>query len=345
VAFDDLSGPAPRRLPVRGESRAGRAPPPLVPGTACRIFTGAPLPPGSDTVVMQEEVDVQGGMAVFRTSPRRGTWIRRAGEDVPSGAVAMHRGTRLGAAHLALASMLGQSRLTVARRPQVSIACVGDELREPGDGGGEACLFESNGPALRALARQAGAQVRLTPIVRDDLAEATGLFDAEAGRCDLLVTVGGASVGDYDLVRPALEASGVSLDFWKVAIKPGKPLAVGRRGDTLVLVLPGNPASAFVTFLLFGMPVLRSMQGDVRPLPAALRAPLATEVVRTSRRAEFLRARLEMGGEGARVVLHPNQASGALSSLAWCDALARIPEGVERLDAGSLVEVLRIADA
>jgi molybdopterin molybdotransferase len=345
LACERFVGDAPYRLPVSGLSRAGHAPSETVAPAACRIFTGAAVPSGCDTVVMQEDVRIEEGVAVFDRRPSRGSHVRRAGGDVAAGSIALERGTRLGAAHLSLAAALGQSRLVVARRPRVTVVCVGDELREPGDDTEGSVLFESNGVALAALGRTAGAHVSLSPILRDDLDAAAQLFSDELGRCDLLVTVGGASVGDYDLVRPALEAAGVTLDFWKVALKPGKPVAVGRRGGTIVLALPGNPASAFVTFVLFAMPLIRAIQGDQKPLPTTLRLPLARSVQRQSRRTEFLRARL-VEHEGAAVVaLHDNQSSGALSSLAWCDALARLPDGLERVEAGTIVELLRLSDA
>jgi molybdopterin molybdotransferase len=345
VASENLVGPGPYRLPVHGVSRAGHAPPAPRSDGACRIFTGAVLPLGLDAVVMQEDVRLEDGRAVFAARPSRGSHVRRAGEDVAAGAVALARGSRLGPAHLGLAAALGRSRLVVARRPRVSVVCVGDELREPDDASDGATLFDANGVALAALGRTAGADVTLPPILRDDVEAASRLLSEELPRCDLLVTVGGASVGDYDLVRPALEAAGVTLDFWKVALKPGKPVAVGRRGTTVVLALPGNPASAFVTFVLFALPLIRSMQGDAKPLPLVHRLPLADGVRRSTRRTEFLRARVVAGDAGPVVALHPNQSSGALTSLAWSDALARLPDAVDRVEAGTLVDVLRWTDA
>ncbi|MFM2152268.1 MAG: hypothetical protein RL199_703 [Pseudomonadota bacterium] len=345
LASHRLGGTGPFRLRIGGVSRAGHPPPSPREGEACRIFTGAVLPPGLDAVVMQEDVRVEDGFVVFENRPPGGRFVRRAGEDVAVGTVVLEGGTRLGAAHLGLAAALGESRLVVARRPRVGLVCVGDELREPGDEGGEAALFDANGPALAALGRAAGAEVALSPLLRDDVDAATRLFADASSRCDLLVTVGGASVGDYDLVRPALEAAGVTLDFWKVALKPGKPVAVGRRGGTVVLALPGNPASAFVTFVLFAVPLLRAMQGDSKPLPLVRRLPLAEAVQRSTRRTEFLRARIAESDEGPVVSLHSNQASGSLSSLVWSDALARLPDALDRVEAGTPVEVLRWADA
>lgn len=348
IALDlsSLQGEPPFRLRIVGESRAGHAPVARVgPGEACRIFTGAALPPGADSVIPHEEVRIDTRTVLFDVRPRLGANVRREGEDVAKGAQAIARGQRLWPAHLSLVASMGLSRVLVARRPAVTIVSVGDELREAGRGEGMGTLLESNGVALAALCRRAGANVRLAPILRDDPVEATRVLGDEISRCDLLITVGGVSVGDYDIVRPALASAGVSLDFWKVDIKPGKPVAVGRKGDAVVLLLPGNPAAAYVTFLLFGMPFLRARQGDLLPVPLTVRAPLDVPYVRRGKRTEFLRARLGAKHGHATVLLHKNQSSGALSSLAWSDALALIPSGRERIEAGEMLDVLRLCDA
>jgi molybdopterin molybdotransferase len=199
---------------------------------------------------------------------------------------------------------------------------------------------------LGALAAGAGADVRIAPFVRDDARATEAAIAAALRGTDLLVTIGGVSVGDHDLVRPALEANGVLLDFWKVAIKPGKPIASGIHAPTgaIVLAVPGNPASALVTFALFGVPLLRALQGDEHPTPRTARLPLAVSYRGKPGRLEFVRAALDEGPSGALVRPLDNQASGALTSLAWAHALAMIPAEVEALDAGATVEVLRFQD-
>ncbi len=344
VALDSLVGDGPWQLPVSGESRAGSPPDALPSGTSLRIFTGAPLPPGADTVIMQEVVERAGDVVTLRTRPRRGEHVRGAGEDLAADAVGLERGSRLGPAQLSLAAMLDRAEVVVARRPRVVILATGNELRRPGSAPSPATIPESNAPGLAALALQAGADVSLAPPCTDDAAATTAAITEALRGADLVVTIGGVSVGDHDVVRPSLERAGVSLDFWRVAIKPGKPLAVGRRGDTRVLGLPGNPVSALVTFSLFGLPLLRAMQGDRRPLPTPIRLPLGQRITRQPGRLEFVRAAIEPRASGVHVVPLRNQASGAMVSLARCDALAVLPLDATELAEGTPIDTLRLGD-
>jgi molybdopterin molybdotransferase len=345
VATGDCAGSGPFALRLAGSSRAGSAPAAHLSGTACRILTGAPLPAGADAVVMQEHVTLAGDSVTFAGPPRPGQHVRKAGEDVAAGAIVVRAATRLRPGTLALAAMLGRAEVRVARRPQVTILCTGDELVAPGEPLPPGAIFESNSAPLAALARQAGAAVRVAPIARDDeRATERAVTDALNG-CDVLLTVGGVSVGDHDVVRPALEAAGVSLDFWKVAIKPGKPIAVGRRGGARVLGLPGNPASALVTFVVFGMPLLRALQGDGAPAPLLLPARIACGRRRSPDRVEFLRSTLAVEGGALLAVAHDNQASGAATSLADSDGLAIVAPGETALPAGGAVDFLRWSDA
>jgi molybdopterin molybdotransferase len=346
LATSDQGATAPFRLAVKGESRTGRPSTPLERGTACVISTGAEVPDGADAVVPRELVERDGDVIVVRELARAGQHIRRAGEDLAAGAVALTPGHRLTPSSLGLAASLDATELAVARRPRVSILCTGDELRAAGGARVPGKIPESISAPLSALATLAGAAPRRCPPVGDDKDQTRAAVASALVGTDLLLTVGGVSVGDHDWVRPALEAEGVTLDFWKVAIKPGKPLAFGRHGTsgTLVLGLPGNPASAIITFALFGIPLLRVLQGDRQPLPRTLRLPLGASFRHKPGRLEFIRVRFETREQGLVAVPLENQASGALTSLAWADGLAAIPAEIETLEAGAPVEVLRLQD-
>lgn len=344
VCTSDLAGAPPWTLPVAGEGSAGSAAPTLAPGAACRIFTGAPLPARADAVVMQEHVAREGALVRLDARPKPGQHVRRAGEDLARGAVAIAAGTRLSAGALALAAMLDRAELVVSRRPRVTILCTGDELRVPGDEARAASIPESNSAALGALARQAGASVIVAPIARDEPQATQAAIEEALEGTDVLVTVGGVSVGDRDAVRPALERAGVVLDFWKVAIKPGKPLAVGTGPAGRVLGLPGNPASALVTFALFGVPLLRVLQGDARPLPMPLRARLGAARKRSPDRLELVRATLALEGDELVARAHDNQSSGSATSLASSDGLLFVTPGDGALEAGAPVDFVRWSD-
>jgi molybdopterin molybdotransferase len=349
VRSRDLDGAPPYRVPIRGESRTGAVPEPLAPRTAMRIFTGAAVPEGADAVVMQENVARDGDVAVLTARPRLGQHVRRRGEDLAAGTAAIPRATRLRPAHLALAASLDRARIAVATRPSVAILATGDELRRPGSDAVPGTIPESNTVALRAMARRAGAQVRAHPFVRDERTATERAFAAALEEADVVVTIGGVSVGDHDLVRPALEAVGVSLDFWRVAIKPGKPIAIGTkpragRRDALVIGLPGNPASAMITFAVFGVPLLRAMQGDAHPFPVFTRARMTRAHAHDPGRLELARAVVSHGDTGLRVTTLGNQASGAVTTMAQADALAFIPESAAGVAAGEDVDVLLLSE-
>jgi molybdopterin molybdotransferase len=345
LASADLTGGGPWTLPVRGESAAGGATPELTPGSACRIFTGARMPPGADAVVLQEHVELRDGAITVRDAPSPGAWVRRRGADLAEGAAALARGTRLTPGRVALAAALDRAHLLVARRPVVTVLCSGDELRSPGTPARPESIPESNGYFVAAAGRAAGAVVRIAPFVPDDTGLAAAAVATALRGSDLLITVGGVSVGDRDVIRPALEGAGVTLDFWRVAIKPGKPLAVGRAGASIhVIGLPGNPASASLTFMLFGVPLLRALQGDSSPLPPRLTLRVAGSLRRQPGRAEFLRARLLSEGGELTARLLPNQASGAVTSFAEADALVVVPRDLDHVDDGDRMETIRLAD-
>ena len=346
VAVSSFGGAGPWTLPVVGESKTGVLPADLVPGCACRIFTGAAIPAGADAVIMQERVTRSGDRATFDTAPKRMANIRRRGEDLARGDVAIAHGTRLRPAHLSLLATCDRAWTLVARRPVVTFLSTGDELRAPGAPGPRGSIAESNGVALRAMAECAGASGRIAPIVGDERTATEEAIAAALDGTDVLVTVGGVSVGEHDWVRPALEGVGVSLDFWKVAMKPGKPLVLGRRGRTVVIGLPGNPASAMITFALFGLPLLRAMQGDRAPIALRHAAVCGAPFRRSEAgRAEFVRVTLQRGPEGETVALPlTNQASGASSSLADADALLCVPAPATELAIGARCEVLLLSE-
>ena len=337
---NELSGSGPWTLPVEGESQTGHVPPSLRRGAATRIFTGAVVPEGADTVEMQENVERQGDNATFTKPSRIGNNIRKRGEDLAVGQAVLSAGARLGPYQIGLAASLDRPNLTVSRPPRVTIVCTGDELRNPGEPARPGSIPESNGVALASLAIQAGADAILAPLTGDDLDATAASLEAALRTSDLLVTVGGVSVGDHDVVRPALEAIGVELDFWKVKIKPGKPLAFGRHGARRVLGLPGNPVSAQLTFALFGLPLLRAMQGDARALPQTQPATLTQDLKKKPGRMHFIRS----VREGDSVTPLGNQSSGAPTGLAWANALIVAPVECEGYSAGEMVSVLDLAE-
>ena len=346
--LDAIEGP-PYRLPVVGESRTGEVPTSLTARTTMRIFTGATLPAGADTVVMQENVARHGDTATFAAKPRQGQSVRRRGEDLAKGRVAIARGTRLRPAHLALTASLDRDEIAVAKRPVVTFLATGDELRRPGTDAVPGTIPEANTVALRAMARRAGADTRPHAYVRDDRHATERAFAAALEDADVLVTIGGVSVGDHDLVRPALETVGVRLDFWRVAIKPGKPLAFGRfarsgRRDAIVMGLPGNPASAMTTFAIFGVPLLRAIQGDTKAYPGYVRARMTRAHAHDPGRLELARATVSRDASGLLVTTFGNQASGAATTMAQADALVIVPEDATGLGAGDEVDVLLLSD-
>lgn len=340
VSRRSFDGDGPWQLPIRGESRTGRLATPLTSAAACRIFTGAPIPEGADAVVMQEDVERRDDHAVFKTRPALGAHIRRAGEDLAVGRLALERGTELGAGALGLVAALDHGDVLVARRPRVVILSTGDELRKPGTEAVAGTIPESNSVAIAALAARASAVTSFAPVARDEPAATRDNVARALEGADLLVTIGGVSVGDYDVVRPALEAAGVVLDFYKVAMKPGKPLTFGRRGDTAVIGLPGNPVSAQITFALFGLPLLRRMQGHRRPVAATRPVRLGSPLRQQIGRRGFYAATVT--GDVATPLA--GQASGSVGALAWADALIIVPADSAGYQTGDAAEASMLAE-
>lgn len=320
----DLAGP----WQVIGESAAGH---PysgnLARGQAVRISTGALMPVGCEAVILQEDITREGNMIRLTGEPPSppGKHIRRAGLDFRREDVLLGSGTRIGPAQLALAISAGHAQISVHRRPRLAVIDSGDELSLPGADAAPGDIPASNGPMLAALAAPwAGEILRIGPVPdrMDALAEAL----AKAHAADVIVTSGGASVGDHDLIRPALEAWGASIDFWRVAIKPGKPILIARRNSQFIVGLPGNPVSSHVTAFLFLLPLLRALQGAAAPLPRIMTTRLATVMRSGGSRREFLRA----AWDGMTVTPLHLQDSGALSSLAAANALIDRAAGAPR---------------
>jgi molybdopterin molybdotransferase len=328
------------RLPVAFEVFAGQpGGRPLPPGACARVFTGAPLPPGADCVEMQEEVSRKGGIARFRRPAERGRFVRAAGGDVAPGDVALPAGLEVDAGAIGLAAALGLPELPVRRRPRVGILATGDEIVPLGATPRPGQIFESNGHQLAAACAEAGAVPVRLPLAADD-ARSLRRSLAAARDLDALVCIGGVSVGDRDLVRAGLAASGTRLDFWRVAMRPGKPVAFGRWGRMAVFGLPGNPASSLVTFELFVRPALRALAGLRGTGRMVLRARLAAPQEKPADLAVFLRCRVRRSGDSLWVDGLRTQQSGHLTSVVGVEGLAVLPAGPARLPRGKWVDVL-----
>ena len=327
---------------------AGRVGHVLAPGTAARIFTGAPVPAGADAVVMQEMCAPGAeNRVVVNHLPKPGDWIRQAGQDIRKGAEILTAGTRLSPAQLGLAASVGYAGLPVFRRLQVALFSTGNELVMPGEFAPEklppGAIYNSNRFLRSRLLQQLGCEVADLGIVPDDLASTTAALREAAMDNDLILTSGGVSVGEEDHVKPAVELEG-ALGLWKIAIKPGKPLAFGhvrsRTGQCAFIGLPGNPVSSFVTFVTLVRPFILKMQGVLQQEPMALSMRADFDWRRADARREFLRARRNLSGG---LDLFPNQDSAVLTSVAWADGLVDNPPG-RAIQRGDSVDFLPFSE-
>jgi molybdopterin molybdotransferase len=326
-------------LPVTQRIPAGSVPQPLAAGEAARIFTGAQVPPGADTVVMQEHTELVGERLRITQPVKPGQHVRLRGEDVRAGAVVLPAGTRLDAVSLGLAATAGAAQLTVARRPRVALFSTGDELVMPGEPLPPGATYNSNRFTLRALLEGLGCEVIDLGIVPDRLDATRAALRDAAARADVILTSGGVSVGEEDHLRPAVQAEG-QLDLWAIAIKPGKPFAHGRVGAAHFIGLPGNPVSSLVTFCVLVRPFLLKLQGATRLAPRGYRLAAGFDWPKPDKRREFLRVRLD--DEGG-LAMFSNQSSGVLTSAFWADGLLDNPPG-QAFNAGDAVRFIPFAE-
>jgi molybdopterin molybdotransferase len=343
----------PKILILLGESRTGGTPPPpLAERTAMRIFTGAVLPEGADTIVIQEDTSADASpratgslrsrVTIFEAS-KSGAWIRHRGNDLSVGQKMLARGTQIGAGEIGLLAAQGIASIDVQRKPRVAILSTGDELRDIDEELVPGAIINSNAYALAAMIREAGCEPVVLPNVPDDL-EKTIAALREGLKCDVLLTVGGVSVGDYDFVKEAYDKVGITAGFWKVRIKPGKPLIFGMHDKTPVIGLPGNPMSAMVTFEALVRPGLRKMLGDSKPFRMRHDVSLAVDHRHGTGRLELARARVVM--QNGKLTATPQRLHDSGSLLSWVgiDALLLLAEDRATYAAGETVPALLLRD-
>lgn len=317
-----------------GEVFTGR----LNPGECFRIFTGSPLPIGADAVVMQEDTRAEGDRIRFLDAAASGENLRKRGEDVEIGGRIADAGSFITPGSIGLMAATGISRVAVGRKPRVALIATGSELREPGEMLSPGQIYESNRVMLASLIARSGAIPEVCPIVRDTLEATRDALSSAFSKSDIVVTSGGVSVGELDFVKPAFESLGGTVEFWKVAMRPGKPFVFGRLGGKFLFGLPGNPVSAFVTFLLLVRPVLLRWQGAKTTSLPTITGVLSERVLNQSERRHFMRVRLD---EDGKVFSAGKQASHMMSSLGAADGLLDIPAKAE-MRAGETVRVLRV---
>ncbi|MEE8258874.1 MAG: gephyrin-like molybdotransferase Glp [Sphingomonadales bacterium] len=326
-----MIGEVPAGSPTGAEVKAG---------TTIRIFTGGIMPGGADTVVIQENTTREGDVITILKAPAPGANVRKAGMDFSKGDVLLKPGKVLNERDIALISAGNKEEITVYRRPRVVLLATGDELVTPGSKLGAGSVINTNVPTLAALLSTAGAEVTSPGILKDDLDAIRRAFEGAAG-ADIIVTLGGASVGDYDFVRDAFRAAGGTEDFWKIAMKPGKPLMFGDLGGTPVVGLPGNPVSAYVTAFLFLLPALRKLQGATTPEAISVPARAGGDLPATQDREVFMLARLGFSEEDGALIAtpHPRQDSSRISTLQASRALIHRPANSKPGSQGNIVRV------
>lgn len=326
-------------LPVSQRIAAGETGVPLKPGTAARIFTGAPIPEAANAVIMQEQVELENDQIRFQRNLEAGNNIRPQGNDIQAGQTILQKGNRLRAQDIGLAASVGLETLPVFEKLRVGMFFTGDELVEPGQPLAPGQIYDSNRYTLYGLLKSLGCEIVDLGLVGDTLEATKEAMLEVSSKADLVVTCGGVSVGEEDYVRIAIEQLG-DLFLWRLRIKPGKPLAFGQINNTSFIGLPGNPVSVFATFCLFVCPVIKTLQGRNWQKPLAVPVKSAFDWPKPDSRREFLRARLETGDTGEPVAtIYSNQDSGVLTSTVWGQGLVEIAEG-QTVSAGELVDYL-----
>lgn len=329
-------------LAISNRIPAGAAPTALEPGTAVRIFTGSEIPAGADSVVMQEDTELKAGNLVVTSTVTEAQNIRRKGQDLARGDLALPAGTRIRPQEMGLLASIGHASLAVRPRLKVAVFSTGDELVAPGLPLGPGQIYNSNRYMLTGLLAEAGCELVISDTLKDVRDATRQALQSAARDADLIITTGGVSVGEEDHVRAVMDDMG-SLSLWKLAIKPGKPLAFGNIDGTPMLGLPGNPGSVLVTFLMVGMPLIRYLQGRPDPDITGDQVVASFRVDKTSVRREFMRVRRDRVNGKPVLRAHPNQGSGVLSSTCWADGLAVVPENTT-IEPGDLVTYFPFAE-
>lgn len=330
-------------LPLSMEVPAGTHPEPLPPGSAARIMTGAEVPEGADTVIMREDTEESEDAVRILSLPQKGqgAHIRLRGENIQAGSLALSRGTLLQAGEIGLLATFGKALVSVHRKPRVAVISTGDELVDLGETPGPGKIVNSGAYSLCALIASCGADPVMMPIARDTLEDTRKVFSDALECADVVVSIGGVSVGDYDVVKVVMKEMCGDLDFWKVRMKPGKPLAFGRttEGGTRIIGLPGNPVSAYVSFWQFVRPLLGVLSGGKAQLLPTVKAVLHNTIRSTPKRLEFVRGSILTHGGQFRFDPCKGQGSGNPMSAVKIDALGRIPIGCSGLKQGEEIEV------
>lgn len=310
---------------------------------AVRIFTGAPVPEGADTVVMQEKTERDGAFVSIQQEIKKGSNIREAGQDFGKGDTLLKKGTELTYRHLALAAAMNHAVLPVYKRPVIAILATGDELVLPGETPTESQIIAANNFAIASLAQTIGADIMDLGIARDDMTEiSTTIKKAVAAEVDCLITIGGVSVGDHDLVQEALKGAGMELKFWRIAMRPGKPLLAGKLGKTQVLGLPGNPVSSMTCALLFLQPIIRKMLGKKGPYQI-MDAVLGNALPENDYRQSYMRAQTHIDEKGRTVAsTYSDQDSSKLASFAQADCVIVRPPNTPASEAGALCKIITL---
>lgn len=342
VRHDELSTSDSTTLSITQRIAAGDAPQPLAPGSAARIFTGAPVPPGADSVVPQEQCTTDGKQVTIEAGVRCGQHIRRAGEDIAIGSTFIEGGSRISPQTMGVIAANGIATLSLFRRLKVALLSTGDELMMPGEAPQAGKLYNSNHFTLNGLLQALGCETVDCGIVPDKLSATIDKLSYAASQADLIISSGGVSVGEEDHVKAAIETLG-KLELWKLNIKPGKPLAFGQVHDTPLFGLPGNPVSLFVTFVLFARPFIQRMQGIKEVMPQTLKGHAQFSHTKKGARQEYVRSRISTTEDGIAITTFGKQGSGVLSSTLWANSLAIIPPETV-IEPGDLVEVIPFSE-